>query len=253
MLVSEVMLQQTQASRVEPAFERFLVRFPSVDVLASAPQADVLRAWGRLGYPRRARALHGAAVAITQRFGGQVPRELAQLRTLPGVGAYTASAVASIAYGAAVPAVDTNARRIIARVSFGEEPDQVPAGSLGAEAMAWVPPRRAGAWNQALMDLGRELCRPIDPACDRCPFASVCVFRAAGRVGRRSVRPQPPFEGSLRQVRGAILAELRARPSMPVAGLGARIGVADARADEALAGLTRDRLVVVTRARARLA
>jgi A/G-specific adenine glycosylase len=251
--VSEVMLQQTQAGRVEPAFEAFLARFPDVATLAAAPQAEVVRAWGRLGYPRRARAMHRAAGEIVTRFAGELPADPAALRSLPGIGPYTASAIASIGFDAPLAAVDVNARRIAARTTFGAEPDEVGARDIADAAQAWVPRRRAAAWNQALMDLGRDVCRPVAPACDACPLARACAFRAAGRRGRPSIRRQPRFEGSLRQVRGRIMAELRVRPSVPVAGLGARIGVADARADEALAGLARDGLVVVTRARARLA
>jgi A/G-specific adenine glycosylase len=251
--VSEVMLQQTQASRVEPAYVAFLERFPDVGSLASAPQADVVRAWGRLGYPSRAVRLHRAAREIVARFGGVVPTDATDLRSLPGVGPYTASAIASIAGGRRVAALDTNARRIVARLAFGAEPDVVPSGGLAAEALAWVPVRRAPAWNQALMDLGREVCRPRHPRCAVCPLARWCRFAAAGAAGRSSAPRQPPYEGSVRQARGRILALLRERPSLPVRDLGARIGVPAARADEALAGLTRDGLVVVARGRARLA
>jgi A/G-specific adenine glycosylase len=123
------MLQQTQASRVEPAFVAFCERFPTVEALAAASRADVLRAWAGLGYNRRAVRLHGAAREIVERHGGRVPPSLDVLRTLPGVGPYTASAIASIAFGAPVVAVDTNVRRIVARVAFGAEPDEVPAGA----------------------------------------------------------------------------------------------------------------------------
>jgi len=251
--VSEVMLQQTQAPRVEPIFEAFMARFPHVVSLARAARADVVRAWEGLGYHRRAVALHEAARAIVRDHGGVVPREVEELRRLPGVGPYTASAVASIAYGVPLAAVDTNARRIVARASFGAEQDEVVPRELTDEAQAWVPPRRAGDWNQALMDLGREVCRPLVPRCDVCPLASACRFRAEGRRGRRSGKRQPAFEGSLRQVRGRVLAALRDAPSVRVTDLPARAGVVIARADEALEGLTRDGLVVVARGRARLA
>ena len=251
--VSEVMLQQTQAGRVVPAYGSFLVRFPDVAALAAARRADVVRAWGALGYPRRAVALHRAARIVVAEHGGRLPRDPAALRTLPGIGPYTANAIAAIAYGRPVAAVDTNVRRITARVAFGAEPDEVEPAAIAEAARAWVPPRRAPAWTQALMDLGRDVCRPLRPACDVCPLATACAFRASGRTGRRSVRSQPRFEESVRQARGRILAAVRTAPSIPVAGLAARIGVPAARADEALAGLARDGLVVVARARIRLA
>jgi len=247
------MLQQTQAGRVVSAYGSFLARYPDVAALAAARRADVVRSWGGLGYPRRAVALHRAARIVVAEHGGRLPRDPAALRTLPGIGPYTANAIAAIAYGRAVPSLETNVRRITARSSFAAEPDEVPIAELAAAALAWIPPRRVAAWTQALMDLGRDVCRPLRPACDVCPLAPACAFRAAGRVGRRSTRPQPRFEGSVRQARGRILAQARAARSVPVEDLAARIGVPPARADEALAGLARDGLVVVARGRVRLA
>ena len=251
--VSEVMLQQTQAARAVAPFEAFMERFPDVAALATSRRSDVVRAWGRLGYPRRAVSLHRAARLLVDGHGGRVPRDVETLRSLPGIGPYTANAIAAIAYGRAVPSLETNVRRITARSSFAAEPDEVPIAELAAAALAWIPPRRVAAWTQALMDLGRDVCRPLRPACDVCPLAPACAFRAAGRVGRRSTRPQPRFEGSVRQARGRILAQARAARSVPVEDLAARIGVPPARADEALAGLARDGLVVVARGRVRLA
>jgi A/G-specific adenine glycosylase len=213
------MLQQTQASRVAPIFEAFLVRFPTPRALASAPVAEAVRAWEGLGYHRRAVALHRAAAAIVARHDGAVPSDVADLLALPGVGPYTANAVVAIAFGARVSAVDTNLRRIVSRVVAGAEPDEVSATWIGAAADAWVPARSAGDWNQAMMDLGRERCRPRNPRCDGCPLAPRCVFARAGRTGRSSVRPQAPFEGSFRQIRGDVLRILRDRPSATLAAL----------------------------------
>ncbi|MGH2629906.1 MAG: A/G-specific adenine glycosylase, partial [Actinomycetota bacterium] len=207
-LVSEVMLQQTQAARVAPAFQAFLGVFPDVRVLAGASRADVLRAWGRLGYPRRAVSLHEAAKTIVSDHHGVVPHDPAELRTLPGIGGYTAAAIASLAFGTPVPAVDTNVRRIWARVDHGMEPDDVQARDLVSAAERWLDRRRPAAWNQAVMDLGREVCRP-NPRCDGCPLRPWCAFAASGREGRASTLRRSPFPGSLRQVRGAVLAELR--------------------------------------------
>jgi A/G-specific adenine glycosylase len=207
-LVSEVMLQQTQAARVEPIFDSFMARFPRVEALAESSRADVLRAWAGLGYQRRAVALHRAARAIVRDHGGRVPRDVGALVGLPGIGPYTAAAVASIGYGAQVAAVDTNVRRIVARTLHGGEPDEVPASVLARDAQTWVDPAAPGEWNQALMDLGRLHCRPA-PRCHGCPLASGCRFRRAGRSGRPSGRRQSPFEGSTRQVRGAVVHILR--------------------------------------------
>jgi len=232
------MLQQTQASRVEPIFESFVARFPHVAVLAEASRADVLRAWAGLGYNRRAIALHQAARAIVRDHGGRVPREVGALTRLPGVGPYTAAAVASISHGAPVAAIDSNVRRIVARAVHGAEPDEVPFGRLALDAQAWLDPSAPGEWNQALMDLGRVHCRPA-ARCDGCPLAPGCAFRAAGRTGRPSGRRQSRFEGSARQVRGAVVETLRrTRRSVSAETLAERTGFgagAIARVNDALA------------------
>lgn len=252
-LVSEVMLQQTQASRVEPVFEAFLARFPTAEALATAPRADAVRAWEGLGYHRRAVALHGAAVAIVREHRGRVPRDVAALRALPGVGPYTASAIAAIAFGAPVAAIDTNVRRIVARSRLGAEPDEVPVATLATEAQTACDPDDPGGWNQALMDLGREVCRPT-PRCDVCPLAHGCAFRASGRVGRPSSRRQPPFEGSRRQVRGAVLSVLRRSDRATAARIVRDTGFTSERVGEALDGLVLDGIVEPTsRASYRLA
>jgi A/G-specific adenine glycosylase len=207
-LVSEVMLQQTQAARVEPTFEVFVARFPRIGALAAASRADVLRSWAGLGYNRRAVALHEAARAIVSRHAGRVPRDVRTLVRLPGVGPYTAAAVASIGYGQTVAAVDTNVRRVLARASHGAEPDEISAAMLARDAEDWLDPSAPGEWNQALMDIGRLCCRPV-PRCDGCPLAPGCRFHEAGRSGGPSGRRQTPFQGSARQVRGAVVEVLR--------------------------------------------
>ncbi len=241
-LVSEVMLQQTQAARVEPIYGSFVERFPTVEVLAGASRADVVRAWEGLGYHRRAVALHAAAQAIVSHHGGQVPADPAALRSLPGIGPYTASAVASIAFGAPLAAVDTNVRRIVARSRLGAEPDEVAPTVLTALAQEACDPDDPGAWNQAMMDLGREVCR-THPRCGLCPLARACAFHAAGREGRPSTRRQPPFDGSLRQVRGAVLAILRREDRATATRLARDTGHPVARVREALDGLARDGVV----------
>jgi A/G-specific adenine glycosylase len=244
-LVSEVMLQQTQAARVEEIFPRFMARFPSINALTDASPAEVLRAWAGLGYHRRAVGLHEAARAMVLRHGGKVPDGVAELRALPGVGPYTAAAVASIAYGVPVAAVDTNARKVMARLDHGAERHEITLGDAEAAAADWLVHDRPGDWNQAVMNLGRTVCRTT-PRCDACPLAPVCRFRAAGRPGRPSVRRQPPFEGSVRQIRGAVVSELRTHPVLTIASLASLTGYERHRVTEAVAGLHRDRVVTAT-------
>jgi A/G-specific adenine glycosylase len=251
-LVSEIMLQQTQVSRVAVAYSRFLQLFPTAGDLARSTRAAVLRAWAGLGYNRRAVALHEAAREIAERYGGVVPKDLALLRRLPGVGPYTAAAVASIGHGEPVPAVDTNVRRVIARAAFGAEPGQVAPRSHAALAAEWLDTRDPGSWNQALMDLGREVCRPI-PRCHQCPIADSCVYwvyqrgmdgsRPAGPRKERTPRPGAQFGGSFRQLRGAVIAALRERSPLTLGTLSHRTGQPLPRVAQAVRALTSDRLV----------
>jgi A/G-specific adenine glycosylase len=247
-LVSEVMLQQTQASRVVPAYLRFLGAFPTVHALAASPRSAVVRAWAGLGYNRRAVALSEAARMIVRDFDGRVPRQPELLAQLPGVGPYTAAAVASLAYGVPVAAVDTNLRRVLSRALLGVEADEISPATISKVAARWMDGQRPGAWNQALMDLGREVCRPL-PRCGICPLRSLCLLRRSGtptasalrRVSRQSV--QAPFEGSFRQVRGRVVAALRDRPSASLSSLARATGEPLARVAEAVAALSREGLV----------
>jgi A/G-specific adenine glycosylase len=246
-LVAEIMLQQTQASRVAEAFPRFLGRFPDVAALAKASRADVLRAWGGLGYPRRAVALHRTARAVIDEHDGVVPGDVAVLQTLAGVGPYTAAAVASIAFGVPVAAIDTNVRRVVARLAYGREADVVPASDIRSAAAAWLAVAEPGDWNQAVMDLGREVCRPT-PRCGTCPLAESCRFRASGDARRTSRRRQPAFEGSMRQVRGAVVRELRGRVrAAPIESIAAALSLPVPRVDLAVDALERDGIVERTR------
>ena len=225
-LVSEFMLQQTPVSRVLPAYAAWLARWPDAPALAAAAAGDAVRQWGRLGYPRRALRLHACAQLITARHGGQVPDSLAGLRALPGVGAYTAAAVASFAFGQRHPVLDTNVRRVLARLVAGSEPDGRSAASVAEIALAerLLPPqdeRRAATWSVALMELGALICTAARPACDRCPVAAGCLWRR-GRPAATSTRKPQRYEGSDRQCRGALLAVLRdAAGPVPAARLGA--------------------------------
>jgi A/G-specific adenine glycosylase len=250
--VSEVMLQQTQASRVVPAYRAFLARFPTVGALGTASRRDVLVAWDDLGYNRRAVALSEAARRIVREHRARVPREPRALQRLPGVGPYTAAAIASIAFGVPVAAVDTNVRRIVARVFEGAEGDDVAPRRIRELADAWLDPADPGAWNQALMDLGREICRPR-PRCDACPLTATCRFLALGREPRPSRRSQGVFDGSSRQVRGAVVRVLRTRAAATAEELAHVTGFEIARVTQAVSGLVADGALVYRRGRAALA
>jgi A/G-specific adenine glycosylase len=232
------MLQQTQASRVVPAFERFIGAFPTVGALAAGSTADVVRAWDGLGYNRRAVALSRTARHVVRNLGGRFPDDPAELRRLPGIGPYTAAAVASIAFGMPVAAVDTNVRRIVARVFARSEL------SIDALASAWVSTTDPGAWNQALMDLGREVCRPV-PRCDACPLRRSCAvaFGVRARPRAAPVPRQAAFEGSFRQLRGAIVREIRDGRAATIAALVAATGRSSHDVGRAVAALARDGLV----------
>jgi A/G-specific adenine glycosylase len=202
-LVSEVMLQQTQVSRVVPAYERFLHRFPTLRALSRAPLAEVLREWSGLGYNRRARDLH----RIARLCNFRLPRTVAGLDALPGVGAYTASAVACFALGEPTAFADTNIRRVLGRALLGRTATDREALALDAE----LGSRREGArWHHALMDIGATICLAKHPRCEVCPVRAVCAYDGVEESPRRR---QSPFLASDRRVRGAILRHLVASPS----------------------------------------
>ncbi|MDT8369366.1 MAG: A/G-specific adenine glycosylase [Longimicrobiales bacterium] len=180
--VSEIMLQQTRVETVIPYWERWMARFPTVAALADADEAEVLKAWEGLGYYSRARNLRRGAIVVRERFGGEMPAEPQALREVPGVGAYTAGAVASIAFGVVAPAVDGNARRVLARLFDEAEPR--PAW-LRDRATELVDPERPGDFNEALIELGATVCTPRSPGCAGCPVAVSCAARVAGTVGER--------------------------------------------------------------------
>ncbi len=214
-LVSEVMLQQTPVARVIPRLEQWLERWPTPAALAAAPAGEAVRAWERLGYPRRALHLHAAAVIITEMHGGVVPRDIPSLLSLPGVGDYTARAVAAFAYGDRHPVVDTNVRRVIARVVDGDAVAGPPSTPRDLAAMTALLPTnlaQARAFNAGMMELGAIVCTARAPRCGMCPLANRCAWRAASYPRYEGPRApvQKKFERSDRQVRGLILAELRA-------------------------------------------
>jgi len=211
-LVSEFMLQQTPVSRVEPAWRAWMDRWPEPVDLAGESSGEAVRAWGRLGYPRRALRLHATAVAITHEHGGQVPRDENQLRALPGVGEYTAAAVRAFAFGENAVVLDVNVRRVISRAWSGI--DEPPAHMTAAEralaaGLAQSAPD-ASLWAAASMELGAVVCTKRVPQCPACPVARTCAWRRAGSPALdKAPRRQPRFEGSDRQARGNILRVLR--------------------------------------------
>jgi A/G-specific adenine glycosylase len=246
------MLQQTQASRVVPAFESFLRRFPTVRALAAAARGDVVREWGGLGYNRRAVRLSEAARVVVRDHGGRIPRDPVTLRELPGIGPYTAAAVASLGFGEPVAVVDTNVRRVVSRVHLGLDGHEVPARQAWGLAEGWLDRDDPVTWNQALMDLGREVCRP-KPRCGVCPLARVCRFRRARSVAVRGPSRQGPFEGSSRQVRGAVVRALRSHPSLTRTRLADETGFPPERIDAAVGTLAADGLIEDERGEVRLA
>jgi A/G-specific adenine glycosylase len=189
-LVSEVMLQQTQASRVTPAFDRFIRRFPTLDALAAAPLADVLREWSGLGYNRRARDLHRIARLSTN----GLPRTVAELDALPGIGAYTAGAIACFAFGQRVAFADVNIQRVLGRFFLGRPGTNSEAVALDERAM---PKRNADLWHHALMDLGATLCKPTNPKCGDCPLNADC--KASGSAGTAASPLRVAAGGPLRR------------------------------------------------------
>ena len=249
-LVSEFMLQQTPVARVIPRLAEWLERWPAPAALAAVPSGEAVRAWDRLGYPRRALALHGAAVAITERHGGVVPADVDALLALPGVGPYTARAVAAFAYGMRVPVVDVNTRRVLARAVIGDG-DAGPANArrdhaLMASALP-TDPDRARLVNAGAMELGQTVCVARAPRCEACPLAAVCAWRRAGSPaydGPLAPR-QKRYEGSDRQVRGRILHELRGSDIPVSADAVAALWPDAVQCERALTSLLRDGLVVL--------
>jgi A/G-specific adenine glycosylase len=212
-LVSEVMLQQTPVVRVEPAWRSWMTRWPTPAALAADPQSEAVRMWGRLGYPRRAMRLHQCAGAMVERHGGAVPSDLDDLLALPGIGTYTARAVATFAFGQRHPVVDTNVRRVITRAVEGL-PDAGPAttaADLAAVAdLLPIEPIRAARASIAFMELGAVICTARAPRCVDCPFQNDCSWRLVGKppAAGPSRRPQR-YAGTDRQVRGLLLEVLR--------------------------------------------
>lgn len=240
------MLQQTPVSRVEPIWLAWIERWPTPSATAAAGPAEVLRAWGKLGYPRRAKRLHECAVVIAAEYGDEVPTDVETLLTLPGIGAYTARAVACFAYSARVPVVDTNVRRVVTRVLHGQS--DAPARARDLDDVAALLPDDATApiFSAALMELGAVVCTARSPQCGNCPL-SRCRWRTAGYPAGAVVKRVQRYAGTDRQVRGRLLDVLR-DSSSPVTR--AQLDVAwltdTAQRDRALDSLLVDGLVEQT-------
>lgn len=247
-LLSEFMAQQTPVARVAPMWVEWIERWPTPAALAAASPADVVRAWGRLGYPRRALNLHAAATRIRDEFGGVVPDNVDELESLPGVGSYTARAVASFAFGHRVPVVDTNIRRVLARAALGvaePEPPRTRADLDLMESVLPTSPQDSVAVNAGVMELGAVFCTARTPNCAECPIAEHCAWALAGFPANagRTRTPQAKYEGSVRQARGAILALAREHPHVTPAQIAETVPD-PAKRDRALEGLLTDGLLV---------
>lgn len=218
-LVSEVMLQQTPVVRALPVWDSWMARWPDPATLAYDNPGEAVRAWGKLGYPRRALRLHAAAQQIMTRFDGAVPPAITDLESLPGVGAYTARAVAAFAFGVRTPVVDTNVARVLARAVYGRaRSGQTVTAADRAEAESLLPmePARAASFSVAVMELGALVCTAAAPSCTRCPVRVDCAWQLAGAPAHAGPRRKPArFAGTDRQVRGLLLDVLRAT-SAPV-------------------------------------
>jgi A/G-specific adenine glycosylase len=214
-MVSEFMLQQTPVSRVLPVFEAWIDRWPTPAALAADSPAEAVRAWGKLGYPRRAQRLHASATAIVERHGGEVPSDLDDLRALPGVGDYTAAAIASFAFNQRHVVLDTNIRRLLARTIAGAEfPARTISSAERRLAAALLPERDAHRWAAATMELGAVVCTAKSPRCGACPIEDRCAWNIAGRPTHAGPpRRGQAYAGTDRQVRGRLMDVLRAADS----------------------------------------
>lgn len=245
-LVSEIMLQQTPVARVLPRWQHWMGRWPAPADLAAAPASEVLRAWDRLGYPRRALRLHECARTVVREHAGALPTQADALRQLPGIGEYTAAAVAAFAFGQRTVVADTNVRRVIVRSTLGIErpaPSYTAAERSAVAACVPLESARSVRWNQAVMELGALVCTSRSPQCGACPLREDCAWFAAGRpVDPAAPRRRQAFEGTDRQMRGQVMAVLREHGSADVADLLSLDRSDEARVRRCLASLLRDGL-----------
>jgi len=240
------MLQQTPVSRVVPAHQAWLARWPSAAALAADAPGEAVRQWGRLGYPRRALRLHETARIIVERHGGQIPSSHDELLALPGIGAYTAAAVAAFAFQRRHAVLDTNVRRVLTRLESGHEfPGIAPtvAEYRMAESLLPADPAMAARWSVAVMELGALTCTAASPRCDDCPVTAQCAWLAAGRPAAQTRPAGQSYEGTDRQCRGRLLGVLRdSQQPVTLARLDA-VWPDDVQRARALDGLVADGLV----------
>jgi A/G-specific adenine glycosylase len=214
-LVSEIMLQQTLVQRVLPVYEEWMKRWPTPSDLASATPAEVITAWGRLGYPRRALRLHQCAKILSTELDNQLPRTESELRKLPGIGEYTAAAIVAFAFKESSLVLDINIRRLFSRLYRGEEaPTSAPTKSERAEYATYMPAKNAHIWAAATMELGALVCTAKKPLCGRCPVADKCQWRSLDYPSSERVKRSQSWHGTDRQCRGTIVQALRDNPTL---------------------------------------
>ncbi|MCX6426647.1 MAG: hypothetical protein NTU82_00595 [Actinobacteria bacterium] len=243
-MVSEFMLQQTPVVRVQPKWEEWMLRWPTPALLAKATPAEIITAWGRLGYPRRALRLFESAKVITRDFKGVVPRDEISLRTLPGVGDYTAAAIAAFAFQERSVVLDVNIRRLFSRSIDGNEfPTSSPSKVERQLREKLLPQKGAHLWAAATMELGALICTAKNPKCESCPIKAQCLWRKSSFPKSTKVRKSQSWHGTDRQCRGTIVQALRESPSLTKKELTA-LWHEDSQIEKALASLIVDGLIV---------
>ena len=242
-LVSEFMLQQTPVSRVLPIWNQWMERWPTPKDLANTPRADVIRAWGNLGYPRRAIRLHETACKIMSEHEGVVPDNEVLLRSLPGIGEYTAAAVVSFAFKKKSLVLDTNIRRLFSRAIEGNEYPPMHITNLERKRRASLIPKQAATWAAAIMELGALICTAKDPGCEKCPIRKSCSWRKKGFPKTLTLKTSQVWHGSSRQCRGVIMKALRSYSSMTYETLKAN-WPDESQFENAIQSLVEDRLII---------
>jgi len=244
-MISEFMLQQTPVKRVLPKWHEWIDRWPTPADLAASKKSEAIHAWGRLGYPRRAIRLHESAGVIADKFENQVPRSLEDLRTLPGIGEYTAAAIASFAYGESALVMDINIRRFFARAIDGIESPTASPSQVERRLRAELIPRDGALWAAATMELGALVCTAHTPLCDQCPVMKICAWRAADYPKSEIVKKSQAWAGTDRQCRGLIVQHLRDHKSATKSAL-LKLWSDTDQSERALKSLIADHLVEAT-------
>jgi A/G-specific adenine glycosylase len=244
-MISEFMLQQTPVKRVLPKWHEWIDRWPTPADLAASKKSEAIHAWGRLGYPRRAIRLHESAGVIADKFENQVPRSLEDLRTLPGVGEYTAAAIASFAYGESSLVMDINIRRFFVRAIDGIESPTASPSQIERRLRTELIPRDGALWAAATMELGALVCTARTPLCDQCPVMKICAWRAAGYPKSEIVKKSQAWAGTDRQCRGLIVQHLRDHKSATKSAL-LKLWSDTDQSERALKSLIADHLIEAT-------